>query len=66
MTDPKPCPFCKGEAELMRHLRMYVWWVQCTSCGARSKQHTGKDGSEAPKKRAIADWDRREGVGGEE
>lgn len=51
----KPCPFCGGEAKMMK--MGYPHWVYCQNCGARV--HGGKYGKEEGEKASAEAWNRR-------
>ena len=48
----KPCPFCGAEAEL-KHSSTWDYFVRCTDCGARTRQHHENDVG------AVYGWNRR-------
>lgn len=51
----KPCPFCGGEAEIMK--MGYPHWIYCLKCGARV--HGRVTGTKAGEKASIEAWNMR-------
>ena len=50
----KPCPFCGGEARMMK--MGYPHWVYCLNCGARVH---GRKCGEGGEKASVEAWNRR-------
>lgn len=51
MEKLKPCPFCGGEAKIMK--MGYPHWVYCCECGAKVHGRTNDE------KDSIKAWNRR-------
>lgn len=55
----KPCPFCGGEAQLVRAPFSAQWLVRCTTCNADRYARDAEHSASA----AVAAWNRRAGDG---
>lgn len=55
MEQLKPCPFCGGNAKIMRAECIYfhIYWARCTECNAEI------NAPETDVKQAIDAWNRR-------
>ena len=55
----KPCPFCGGEAQLVRD-RIGLWRVGCKKCNCMTTyQFDFGEGEEASQKKAVNVWNTR-------
>lgn len=53
MTDNiKPCPFCGGMSQRVKHSRNWGWFVSCGTCAAAGPGSDLRDG-------AIIRWNKR-------
>ena len=62
----KPCPFCGGEAELLFFDHRTNAWVRCKHCEASTGIVSITKDERFPRRKAIANWNRRVGEGGAE